>query len=112
MSTKYQVPNESIMKRFKKIFFVLVILTACLYVLVCAGAYFFQESLIFHPKKLDPSFVFKDSCTEKYFYTESGDTLHGLLFKSDSSKGLVFYLHGNAGAVDTWGKAHEAYTGL
>lgn len=45
---------------------------------------------------------------------EEGVKIHGLLFKAPSrpapaEQGLVFYLHGNAGALDTWGYAADAY---
>jgi pimeloyl-ACP methyl ester carboxylesterase len=38
--------------------------------------------------------------------------LNALLFKTDSAKGLVFYLHGNAGSLDNWGDVARRYTAL
>lgn len=80
------------------------------YLLLCTGMYFGQEILLFHPRKLDrhTPFNFKITAGEKFVISGS-DTIHGLLFKADSSRGLIFYLHGNAGALDTWGRAHEFY---
>lgn len=38
--------------------------------------------------------------------------LHAILFHADKPKGVIFYLHGNTGALDKWGKMASAYTVL
>jgi uncharacterized protein len=38
--------------------------------------------------------------------------LDALLFKADSAKGVIFYLHGNMDGLDKWGKIAGVYTGL
>ena len=85
-----------------------------LFVLVCVGLYFFQEKLIFFPDKLDKDhkFSFAQSFDEVNIKTKDGNVLNGLLFKADSAKGLVFYLHGNAGSLDKWGGVANRYTEL
>lgn len=85
-----------------------------LYVLVCGLMFVLQEKLIFFPKKLnkDHQFSFRQSFEEVYVRTEDKKNLHGLLFKADSSKGLIFYLHGNAGSLDAWGEVAGVYTNL
>jgi uncharacterized protein len=84
------------------------------YILICAFMYIFQEKLIFFPDKLDKNhkFDFTQTFDEIYITTEDQKVLHGLLFKADSSKGLIFYLHGNGGALDRWGTVAETYTRL
>lgn len=92
----------------------LVIILLCLYLLICALLFVFQEHLIFFPEKLPPDhqFRFNQKFEEIYIKTKDQDLLHGLLFKAQSSKGLVFYLHGNAGSLSSWGEVAQTYTDL
>ena len=87
---------------------------AALYVLLCVGLYFKQESLLFFPSRLaaDYRFRFPGRFEERWFKMADGTRLHGLLFRSLNSKGLVFYLHGNGGDVSSWADAAPVYTGL
>lgn len=73
--------------------------------------YFTQESMIFIPTKLakDYHFKYKESFEELSIPSADKTILNGLLFKTKESKGLVFYLHGNAGAIDSWGDIAEKY---
>ncbi len=89
-------------------------LISVLYFFTCVGLYFFQEKLIFFPEKLNNNYEFKfdQNFVELYFNTKDGNFLNGLLFKSVKAKGLVFYLHGNAGALDSWGSIAKVYTDL
>lgn len=79
-----------------------------------AMLYFNQEELIFFPTKLPANYVFRFNTTfqERYIPTPDGQKLHGLLFKAEAPKGLIFYLHGNAGGLETWGDIAETYTRL
>ncbi len=74
----------------------------------------FQEKLIFFPQKLDKNyqFSFDQKFEEINIRTIDGISLNGLLFKADSSKGLIFYLHGNAGSLSSWGEVARTYTDL
>jgi uncharacterized protein len=92
----------------------LLLILFFLYLLICALLYLFQEHLIFFPEKLkrDHQFSFDQKFEEIFIRTRDQKLLHGLLFKADSSKGLVFYLHGNAGSLRAWGEVAQTYTGL
>ncbi|MGH2566104.1 MAG: alpha/beta hydrolase, partial [Ginsengibacter sp.] len=57
-------------------------------------------------------FHFSIPFEEKFIKTRDGINLNALLFKSDSSKGVIFYLHGNGDALDKWGGAAKTYTAL
>lgn len=76
--------------------------------------YFAQEQLIFFPEKLDKNFQFQfdTEFEEKNIKTTDGVHLNGVLFKADSSKGLIYYLHGNGGSVRSWGEVAKTYTDL
>lgn len=84
------------------------------YIILCGVLYAFQERLIFFPQKLekDYSFHFNQNFQELNFEVRDGKTLNGLLFKADRTKGLIFYLHGNAGSLNVWGSVAKTYTEL
>lgn len=102
------------MKRAGKILLWLLGIAAGLYVLLCVGMYFLQESLIFHPKKLEAGYTFKfdQPFEEMNIAVSDGKKINGLLLKCDSSKGLIFYLHGNSDALDSWGDIGQNYAPL
>jgi pimeloyl-ACP methyl ester carboxylesterase len=85
-----------------------------LYVVLCGVLYLFQEKIIFFPDKIAKDYVFNyEQPFEELMFKASDDVLlNGLLFKADSSKGLIFYLHGNAGSLRTWGDIAKTYTDL
>lgn len=85
-----------------------------LYIVIVGLLYFLQEKLIFFPEKLDKNYKFEfgQKFEELNIKTSDGKLLNGLLFKSDSSRGLIFYLHGNAGSLSSWGKVAKIYTDL
>lgn len=85
-----------------------------LYLVICLFFYLYQERLIFYPTKLpqDYRFRFRQPFREIFIAAADGKQLHGILFKADSSQGLVFFLHGNACALDSWGEIAGTYTCL
>ena len=81
-------------------------IVAGIYMLICVLLYFFQEKIIFHPQKLEKDYVFSfdQPFEELNIQTTDGKLLNALLFKADSSKGVIFYLHGNAGSLRSLGQ--------
>jgi len=102
------------MKKLKRILIGFGIFISVIYLGICVLLYFYQEKLIFHPHPLAANYKFNYPGTynELNIPTFDGKILNGVLFKTDSSKGLVFYLHGNAGALDTWGDVATTYNKL
>ncbi|MBP6334155.1 MAG: alpha/beta fold hydrolase [Bacteroidia bacterium] len=98
----------------RKTLFRIFKIVVAFYLLICLSLFVFQEKLIFLPQKLekDYQFNFKQNFEEVSIKMHDDVILHGLLFKADSSKGLIFYLHGNAGSLSSWGEIAIAYTGM
>ncbi|MBO2010378.1 alpha/beta hydrolase [Hymenobacter negativus] len=97
-----------------KVALIIAAVLASLYVLICAVLYFKQERLLFAPTRLPANyqFHFPGQFEERWTTAADGTRLHGLLFRAPNSKGLLFYLHGNGGALDSWGDVAATYTAL
>lgn len=85
-----------------------------LFILINSWLYFNQEAMIFQPDKLakNHKFSYTGKFEEFIIPVEDSINLHGILFKAENSKGLIFYLHGNGGSVDGWGREATTYTDL
>ncbi len=96
----------------KKIILRIIIGVISLYIMICSLLFFFQEKLIFFPEKLpfNYKFNFDQPFEELKIKTDDDKWLSGVLFKANNSKGLVFYLHGNAGSLRSWGEVAVNYT--
>lgn len=97
-----------------KAFLILILVVFGIYLLICTLLYTSQESVLFHPQYLpqDHAFQFDHPHEEKSLTMKDGTVLNGLLFKADSSKGVILYLHGNGGSLDSWGWVAPVYTDL
>lgn len=103
-----------ILKTFKFLGIVLFCFFLVIYVLLISYFYFNQVELVFHASGLpkDYKFDYQQKFEEINIPSFDGNNLNGLLFKAENSKGLVFYLHGNAGTLETWGEIAKTYTSL
>lgn len=92
----------------------MIIAVLVLILMLYGLVYLFQEKMIFFPEKLstDYQFSFPQDFEEINLQTNDQKTLNGLLFKAQNPKGLIFYLHGNAGALDSWAEVAPTYTRL
>lgn len=98
----------------KKMLVNLFVVILVLYFVMCGLLYIYQEKLIFFPEKLNADFEFQfyQHYEEVNVKTGDGVVLNSVLFKAKDSKGVIFYLHGNAGSVDSWGEVANIYTNL
>jgi alpha-beta hydrolase superfamily lysophospholipase len=69
---------------------------------------------MFFPEKLYKQYHFRFAAPfeELNFKTNDNFSINALLFKAEHSKGLIFYLHGNAGSLASWGAVASTYTRL
>lgn len=76
---------------------------AVLLALAGAGLWFNQERLLFKPVALAASTLLTSAPdTSEVTVPVDGARLSALHLKRDGAKGLVFFLHGNAGNLNTW----------
>ena len=89
-------------------------LVAGIYIFICLLLFLFQEKLIFFPQKLEKGykFSFDQKFDEISIKTKDNKFLNAILFKADTPKGVIFYLHGNAGSLSSWGDLAKTYTNL
>lgn len=97
--------KKSTVKTIKIVIGIIILLNIALIV----GLYFFQEKLIFSPQKLEKDYQYSFS---QNFEELTFKTLDNKLFKADSTKGVIFYLHGNLGSLKSWGNVAKSYTDL
>ncbi len=102
------------MKQFKFLLLSFLGIFGFLYLIYVSYFYFNQTEMVFVQYKLDENykFNFENDFEEVKIKSFDGKYQHGILFKANAPKGLIFYLHGNAGAVDRWGKIAKIYTDL
>jgi dipeptidyl aminopeptidase/acylaminoacyl peptidase len=100
------------MRIFRFIILSLATLFGVLYLLYVSYIYFNQAEMVFIANKLPENYKFELNQKFEEITIPSFDNkkLNGLLFKTPQPKGLIFYLHGNAGSLDSWGNNAEIYT--
>ncbi|MFL5731027.1 MAG: alpha/beta hydrolase [Cytophagaceae bacterium] len=99
------------MKILRKVFIGIVIGLFLLYGAACTFVKVKQESMIFHPVHLSREyrFGFKEKFEEVFLKPEEGVEINALHFTVPDSKGVIFYFHGNAGAMDSWAEVNETF---
>lgn len=73
---------------------------------------FFQEKVIFLPKKLPQNFSyeFEKDFEELFFETPLNGKINAIFFRNEKPKGVILYFHGNADHMQRWGKYAAEFT--
>ncbi|PKB17646.1 alpha/beta hydrolase [Flavobacterium sp. 5] len=102
------------MRTIKFVLVTLIAFFGLIYLLIISYIYFHQREMVFDASKLskDYKFEFEGDFEELNISSFDNLKLNGLLFKTKKSKGLIFYLHGNSGALDSWGSIAKVYNDL
>ena len=81
----------------------LLLLAFGLYAAVVALLWWRQEALLFHPQVLAQDHRFDvPADTHEVWVDVPGARLHALHLRLPQPRGVVFFLHGNAGSLQTW----------
>jgi pimeloyl-ACP methyl ester carboxylesterase len=97
-------PPPSALQRWKRRLVKWVMIAVALWVVAIAAIWSVQEKLLFHPAPVTPEFAFNFPYTSEVYIDVEGAKLHALHLRQppEKSKGIVLFLHGNAGNLETW----------
>ena len=97
-------PPPSFLQRWRQRVIRLAIFAVILWGLVVAAIWGLQENLLFHPEPANPKFKFDLPYTSEVYIDVPDAKLHALYLHQPAaqSKGIVLFLHGNAGNLETW----------
>lgn len=102
------------MKRSKKILLFILLFFVLGYLALCIWFYTGQEKALFSTVPHPADYVYKINVPfeERTIAMADGKKLNGVLFKSDSSKGVILWLPGGRGMLDSLSEEASYYTNL
>jgi pimeloyl-ACP methyl ester carboxylesterase len=97
-------PPPSLLQRLLRRMVKLLILVLVVWSAAITYIWFQQEKLLFHPEPLAENFKFELAYTSEVYIDVPDAKLHALYLHqpTEKSKGIVLFLHGNAGNLKTW----------
>jgi alpha-beta hydrolase superfamily lysophospholipase len=87
----------------------MTLIAVAIYAGVLLLLYWKQEFLLFAPTRLPPGHRFSVPGVVEHTVEVDGATLSALHFRQPDAKGLVFFLHGNAGSLQEWLTSTDFY---
>ncbi|MCF6222838.1 MAG: alpha/beta hydrolase [Flavobacteriaceae bacterium] len=93
---------------------IFLIVIGIIFATISTAMYFIQDTMIFHAEKLPANyqFSFNNNFEEFNLKTEDGEVLNGLLFKAESSKGVVIFYHNHSGNIEHWSRSATIFLKL
>lgn len=97
-------PPPSFALRMRRRLVKLAATIACIWCAAVAIIWSQQEKLLFHPEPLAANTKFNLAYTSEVYIDVPGAKLHALYLRQPAhkSRGIVLFLHGNAGNLETW----------
>ena len=85
-----------------------------IYVVIALILYIVQDKFIYYPSKLPQDYPFSEfpDAEELFYETAPGIKINALHFKVENPKGTIYYLHGNARGLNSWGLEADNLTRL
>jgi uncharacterized protein len=97
-------PEPGPLRRICAVLVRLLLAGLALWLVAMGYLWFKQESLLFHPESLAANTRFDLDYTSEVYIDVPGAKLHALYLRQppEQTKGIVLFLHGNAGNLETW----------
>jgi uncharacterized protein len=97
-------PPPNFLQRLRRRLVKLAVTASAVWCLAIVVIWSQQEKLLFHPEPLAANFKFDLEYTSEVYIDVPGAKLHALYLRqpTEKSKGIVLFLHGNAGNLETW----------
>jgi hypothetical protein len=96
-------------RRIAKVAVRMLGICALIYAAILAFLFFRQESLIFKPSKLPADHQYQLAGLSEVQIPVDGAVIFARHFKNPAPKGVLFFLHGNAGNLDGWITSVDLY---
>ena len=97
-------PPPSFLQRWRRRLIRFAVIALVTWSLAIVATWSLQEKLLFHPEPANPKFKFDLPYTSEVYIDVPDAKLHALYLRqpAEKSKGIVLFLHGNAGNLETW----------
>ncbi|MDB5888953.1 MAG: hypothetical protein JWM03_1825, partial [Rhodocyclales bacterium] len=107
--TQLKTPLTNFLPTLGRFVYRMLLLTVVVFVFALSWLYFRQESLLFFPVPLPADYRFELPGVTEEKIAVPGATLSALHFRQPHAKGVIFFLHGNGGNLQSWLTSTDFY---